>query len=109
MSLIKWLLGKDKNGNVDYSIDFTDESYQWVMASGDTDTLTVPDRMKRALIQIQPGAVIYVGLAAVPASTSSPTKTGAQMSPSLRKVLPGDVLNFRAMNAGEVVVTFFEV
>ena len=109
MSLFKWLLGKDRNGNVDYSIDFTDDSYHWTMAAGDTDTLTVPDGIKRALIQIQPGSVIYVGLSSVPVSTGTPAKTGAQMSPSLRKVLPGDVLNFRAVDAGEVAVTFFEV
>lgn len=108
MAFFKWLLGKDRNGNVDYSIHFTDESYQWVMAASDTDTLTVPANMTKALFQIQSGAVVHVSLSSISASTGTPTKTGAQISPALRNVTPGETIYFRAVDAAEICVSFYE-
>ena len=102
------LLGKDRNGATDYAIPFTEDSYQWQIAAAGTDTLVVPDTATKVLIQIQAGATVLVGLAAVPASTAAAAKTGAQMNPTLRTVKKGDTLHFRAINAAEVCVTFYE-
>lgn len=102
------LLGKDRNGANTYQIPFTEQSYQWQLAAASTDTLTVPANMTSALIQIQAGATVYVGLEAIPASTAAATRTGAQMNPTLRKVTGGDTLHFRAVNAAEVCVSFYE-
>ena len=102
------LLGKDRNGATDYAIPFTENSYQWQIAAAATDTLAVPDTATKVLIQVQAGATVFVGLATIAASTSTATKTGAQMNPTLRTVKKGDVLNFFAVNAAEICVTFYE-
>jgi len=106
-----WLVGKDRNNNVDFGSPFVDEAYQCVLSAGTTTTLNVPTGFKKVLITVQPGAVVYVKKNDTPvASTGSFVKTGAHMNPALKyNIDDGDSLGFRAVDDAEIGVIFFKV
>ena len=106
----KLILGTDANGKVDYGIPFVDlsDGHSISMAAAATATLTVPSEATKALIQIQPGATVWVGPSAITGPTASFATQDADINPTLRDVQDVSTLHFLAVDAAEIKVSFYE-
>lgn len=103
------IIGRDKHSIPNATTPFsTDGQYVTLAASG-TASINVPADNNIAVIQIQPGATVLVGLAAPNYSSSATPQAGTfDINPSRRSVVGGtDILYFEAIDAAIIKVSFY--
>lgn len=93
----KFLLGKDVNGNVDYSLAPCSLTYTATLASEMESTLTVPTSygVWKVLFSIEDGAnvwIAYDATSAAPAGSTFATST-SELNPKIRYVNGGTVIH----------------
>lgn len=92
----KFIMGRDINGYVCFSLPFTDTKKSVALATGVEQHFTVPSDVGRVAIVTQPGTTVWVAhnsTAALP--TGSIADTTSELNPGVReiKVNAGDTLS----------------
>lgn len=102
------ILSKDINGNVDYGIPFTEDSYHFTMEAAGSQELDVPPGMTKAYIQISAGSTVICSPAEITAPTSTPAKTWGQQNVAIRDIRGVEKLYFYALQESLVTVSFYK-
>lgn len=94
----RFLLGKDVNGNVDYSLPIESTKFSITLLQNSAQPVTVPDfvGMWKIVFSFEPGAKIWVAFdstAALPAGNTFASTTSI-LNPTTRYMKQGTIISF---------------
>ncbi len=94
-----FLLGKDINGNVDYSLQPSDKKYSFTLVGSSLTAITLPSSVPswKVVFSYEPGAKIWVAYgdddAEVPAGATI-EETTSELNPNVRYLNAGTRISF---------------
>ncbi len=119
----KFNLTRDINGYNGFGVKFSDQKYSTTLATGVTQSLTVPNNMGMggngiytkpvyiAIFSFTPGANVFVANNLTAASPGAAfAASNAELNPAARQVEGGDVLSFITPDtAAYITVSFYVI